>query len=116
MTAVAPAPANRTFSVPQDGLPWQGSKTPEEIPDFSFDWSAEIGADTIATSTWELESGDIVNHQSGLDTGNTIATILISNGVPANIYNVTNFITTLSGIKLDATFRLFINQYNYGCS
>lgn len=106
------APFDRTFIVPQDGLPWQGKKTPEELINFSFNWNAEIGNDLIASSVWELESTDISTMLSAIDATTTIATILISGGVANNVYNVTNKITTQSGLQLDATFRLFVNSYN----
>jgi hypothetical protein len=108
-----PAPFDRTFVVPQNGLPWEGEKTPESSVNFSFNWAGEIGDDPIIKSVWELESPDVVNQLNNIDSTATITTILLSNGVSANIYNVTNFITTQSGLQLDATFRLFVNPYNW---
>jgi hypothetical protein len=107
------APFNRMFVVPQNGLPWQGRKTPETSLNFSFNWAAELDGDPIATSEWLLESADISNELSNIDSTDTITTILISGGIAANIYNVTNLITTESGLTLDATFRLFLDFYNW---
>lgn len=109
------AAPDRTFLVPQNGLVWQGFKTPETVLNFSFDWSDEIGADQIVKSVWELESADLAQGISNIDAAGLITTVLLSNGVSANVYNVTNLITTESGLQLDATFRLFVNQYNGGC-
>lgn len=110
-----PAPADRTFTVPQNGLCWEGYKTPENILNFSFNWANEIGDDLIVSSVWKLESTDIIQIISDIDETGTITTTLLSNGVAANIYNVTNLVTTASGVTLDATFRLFVTAYNTGC-
>lgn len=110
---VIPAPFDRTFVVPQNGLPWSAEKTAQAITNFSFDWSQEIGSDLIAASSWLLESSDIQNKNASIDDSETIATILISGGVSGNIYNVTNIITTQSGLELGATFRLLIPAYNW---
>lgn len=108
-----PASFDRTFVVPQNGLPWDGAKTPETSVNFSFNWAQEIGADVIASSIWELESADISQQLNSIDATSTISTLLISGGLAQNIYNVTNLITTASGLHLDATFRLFVNTYNW---
>lgn len=111
---ISPAPPQRTFLVPpQYGDIWLGTKTPEELINFSFNWFGAIAQDLIATSIWELESGDVSTPGNAVDATGTIATILISGGLPASIYNITNLVTLTSGLKLDATFRLIVNAYNY---
>lgn len=107
------APFNRTFFVPQNGLPWIGKKTPESLLNFSFDWVSEIKDDLIISSTWELESTDITNKINGIDSYGAVTTILISGGISHSLYNVTNLITTESGLQLDATFRLLVIPYNW---
>lgn len=108
-----PASFDRTFLVPQNNQIWAGNKSSEEIVNFSFNWLTETGTDLIEASAWTLESTDLSVVLTAIDPTSTIATILLSGGIANNIYNVTNIITTQSGLKLDATFRLSIDSYSY---
>lgn len=111
---VVPAPADRTFTLPQcDGMDFRGDKTPADILNYSFNWAKEINADLIINSVWTLESVDLTIRAMAVDASETIVTILLSGGIAANIYNVTNTITTESGLVIQATFRLFVSQYNF---
>lgn len=111
------APPERTFTVPKaTGEEWIGYKTPEEIKNFTFLWTdAELEGAAVTASQWTLESGDVEEVISGVgaDNGEGVpATIIIAAGVNANIYNITNLVTLDNGLKLDATFRLFVQKYN----
>jgi len=40
-------------------LTWPAIKDPDEVKDYSLDWSALLGAsDTITSSTWSIDEGD----------------------------------------------------------
>lgn len=106
------APADRTFHVPQLAQLWYGKKTSSAILNFTFDWSQELRNEDILTSKWTLESADLSLVTNGVDSTNTLATCVLSGGIADNIYNVTNTITTQSGLIENATFRLFVNNYN----
>lgn len=115
------APCDRTFYIPQEDDVWRGDKTPIAIENFSFDWTKELGGccsdssivDTIFSSQWVVESSEISVVAFAIDATSKITTVLISGGIANNVYNVTNIINTESGLKLTATFRLFINEYNW---
>lgn len=113
MSTPAPAPFDRTFVVPQNGLPWAACKTPGDILNFSFNCAGQIGDDPIASAAWSVESSDLTIGANGLDETLTIATALISGGVSGNIYNVTAAITTQTGVEMSFTFQLSVTSYNW---
>jgi hypothetical protein len=87
------------------------SKTPQETKDYSLDWSADLAADTIATSAWTISPGDPTVAQASATT--TLATVWISGGIVGNTYDVTNSIVTAGGRTLTKTFRLYVTGRNY---
>jgi hypothetical protein len=89
------------------------TKTPEETKDYSIDWSADLGADTINTSSWSLSPSDPIVTQTSVASSNTLTTVWISGGVSGRAYDVTNSIITAGGRTLTKTFRLYIPARNY---
>lgn len=78
---------------------------PDEELDYVRDWSALLGADTIASSTWTPEAGITVNSDSFDDT---TATVWISGGTLGSDYAVVNEITTAGGRTHNKTLRFRI--------
>lgn len=79
------------------------SKSPNERLDYTINWAAALGTDTIVSSTWTISD-------SGLTTDdNTFApvtaTIWLLGGTPNTLYTVTNTITT-------AGTRVYVQQVN----
>lgn len=95
-----------------------GYKTPAEILNYTYDqWPALIGADPIAASIWIKESADITIGASSFDATAGTTSVIISGGIctslTAQVYNLINRITTVSGLVLESSFRLYVRKYNF---
>lgn len=93
-----------------------GTKTPDEVKDYSLDWSKDIGIDVIANganSSWAVSPSGVTVTQSSLSGGGTLTTVWISGGVIGQAYEVKNTITTTAGRTLTKVFRLLVVGSNY---
>lgn len=82
-------------------------KDPDEILDYSIDWTARIDdGDSINTSTWILDIGDVVI-DSDFVTG-LVTTVWLSGGTIGVLSELTNRITTVEGRTMDQTVKLKI--------
>lgn len=70
-------------------------KAPNDNYKYTVEWAAELGADTISTSSWTVESG-ITNDGDTTDNV-TQTTIDLSGGTAGTTYTLTNQITTAGG-------------------
>lgn len=70
-------------------------KDPSAELDYTLDWSAWLGTDTIATSTWTVPSG-LTQPKDATSTA-TAATVWVGGGTPGQKYTVTNRIVTAAG-------------------
>ena len=68
-------------------------KDPLAVKDYTVDWSAWLGSDTIATSSWSLPSG-ITKVSDSIISSSTKTLIWLSGGTIANDYECYNTITT----------------------
>lgn len=68
-------------------------KDPDETRIFKMDWTAHIGEDTIANSSWTLTAG-ITLVANGVVSGNTKTYISISGGESGKTYIITNTVYT----------------------
>jgi len=82
-------------------------KDPDSTTDFAFDWSANLGADVIATSVMSLPDG--LTAVSDMLVGNKTA-IFVSGGSCGRIYRIINRITTTGGRTYDRTMRILVRQ------
>lgn len=83
---------------------WEG-KRPAEVRDYSHDWSAFLGEDTIDTSTWV-----VVGATKDSDTSDdTTVTIWLSAGTNGTVARLTNTITTAGGRTEVETFTLLVS-------
>lgn len=87
-------------------LTWP-DKDPNAVLDYSLDWSAWLGADTIASSSWTLGSTLVEDSKSFTDT---TTTIWLSGGSDSDVVNVVNRITTAGGRTDDRTVTLTIAE------
>ncbi len=79
-------------------------KTPGATLDFLQDWDDWLASpDTIASSSWAVETGLTVDSESNTDT---TATAIISGGLAGKVYKVENSIVTANG--LDETMTWFL--------
>ena len=70
------------------------TKDPDATLDYRVEWSSWLDTDTIATSTWTVESGITTVSDSNTTT---VATIWLSGGTAGEEYEVANLITTAAG-------------------
>jgi len=82
-------------------------KDPDAILDYSLDWSAWLGEDTIVASTWLLPA-DLTKVSETFTS--TQATIWLSKGTPGTRRTITNRITTAAGRTEDRTRYLYIKD------
>jgi len=70
------------------------TQDPSARLDYTVDWSAELGTDTIATSTWVVADGLTASAQSNTTT---TASVFVSGGTAGVSYILANTITTAGG-------------------
>lgn len=85
-------------------LAWP-NKDPNAVLDYLIDWSAFLGTDTIATSTWIVPTG--ITKDSDTRT-TTTTTIWLSSGTAGHTYELTNRITTAGGRTDDRTVLIAV--------
>jgi hypothetical protein len=93
-----------------------GTKTPDEVKDYSLDWSKDLGTDTVANtsySVWTVSPSDVNVTQSSIATNGTVATVWLSGGTAGQVYHVKNTITTVAGRGLTKVFRLLVVNNNF---
>jgi len=94
-------------------------KTPDEVKDWSIDWTAALSlGETIVSSTWSA-SDPFLNVSPPIPSVNmagTITTVWLSGGATnqgsANTYTVTNEVVTSQGETLEESFTCVVSQYN----
>ena len=83
------------------------TQAPNDSLDYEIDWSAWLGEDTIAVSTWSATEG--VTVEEGSKPTDTTTKTRISGGTLHKAYIVTNHITTATtGEQKDKSFELRI--------
>lgn len=97
------------------GIAFDANKDPDEVLDFTGDWTTALAGDTIVTSTFpdfnadELVTEDfptppLVKDSDSFDDGHF--TIWLSGGAEGATYAFTNRITTAGGRTMDRTVKL----------
>lgn len=82
-------------------------KDPDAVLDYQIDWSAWLGSDTIATSTWTVGTGITMDgHTSTTKT----ATVWLSGGTVGTSYSVTNRIVTALGRTDERTIQITVKN------
>jgi hypothetical protein len=82
-------------------------KDKDEVLDYTIDWSARLATDTIATSTWFLDTG-ITATMDSFDTTST--TIWLQGGTDGVKYLCLNRVTTSGGRTMDQTVALKVKE------
>lgn len=85
-------------------LSWP-SKDPNEVLDYSIDWSARLDGDVIATVAWSFPAG--ITQGAASDT-DTVATTFVLGGTEGESYSIGCRITTTGGRTMDETVKLKI--------
>jgi hypothetical protein len=83
------------------------TKDPDAKLDYAGDWSAWLGTDTIATSSWTIPDGITMDSET-----NTATSVLIwlSGGTAGALYDLTNHITTAGGREDDRTITISVEE------
>lgn len=81
-------------------------KTSTEVRNYSFDWSAFLGEDTIASSTIVV-SGVTLDNETHDDTS---ASFTVSGGTSGTTATITNTITTAGGLTESETYLLAVDD------
>jgi hypothetical protein len=79
------------------------AKQANEVLDFSIDWSARLGNDTVASSNWVTPAGITKGSNS---FGNSTTTVWLSGGTAGTDYDCVNTITTAGALTLIQTLRI----------
>ena len=83
-------------------------KAPSKPLDFMQDWSSWLSTgDTIATSTWTVETGLTVDSETNTTT---TATVIISGGVAGTTYKITNSIVSANALETDRVWFLRVQE------
>lgn len=86
-------------------------KDPQETRTFKMDWSAHLGTEKIASSSWTLPDG-LTHVANGIVTGNNKTYITISSGTAGNTYIVTNTIHIANSNDIyERSGTLVVRQY-----
>ena len=88
-------------------MPWKFEKDPDAVKDYSIDWSAWLGEDTIDTSTWSVPDGITKDDDSNTTTSTTI---WVSGGTAGQEYKLVNHIVTAAGREEDESLVFFIRE------
>lgn len=103
-------------------LKWP-SKDPDEILDYSLDWSRYLGSNIISTVTWFFYDADdnktlVAPNETvnGLRSGaqlfsDTVATIVLEDGTVNSEYKVTCQINFGSGLTAERTVLLQVREH-----
>lgn len=87
---------------------WERPKDPDEVRDYGVTWTADIGAQTIASSVWESAEGDAVA-DSDIFT-DTTTTVRISGGTAGETCALLNTVTLDNGEIAQLTCYLKIRD------
>jgi hypothetical protein len=79
------------------------NKDPDEICDFSVDWTQRLAGDTLQQSSWVLPTGLVKQSDSMLPTSTII---WLSGGDLGETYVLTNRVITMGGRTYDQSVRL----------
>ena len=85
-------------------------KDPNEVLDYSIDWTDRLVSETISTSVWSLASGGTDSALViGSNSINSLRTVVwLSAGTLGGTYYVLNRITTSGNRTMDQTVRIKI--------
>lgn len=84
-------------------------KDPNEVLDFTLDWSARLGSDRISNSSFTIAAGANVAIVSN-SYSNTTTTVWLASGTAGRVAKVTNQIVTIGGRTYEESVSLTIQE------
>ena len=88
-------------------------KDPDEVLDYSVDWSKVLDSDTISASDWDIPAG-LTEGANSYTT--TTATVWLSSGVDNADYICVNRVDTAGGRTLEASIMVQVRSTVSGSS
>lgn len=85
-------------------------KDPNETRIYRMDWSAQLGKETIANSSWTIPEG-ITPVSNGIIEGRNKTFIMLSGGTDDTSYVLTNTIILSTGEIYERSGQLDVKQY-----
>lgn len=85
-------------------LSFRDPKDPDDVDDFTFNWTNVLGSETISSFTAVAVAGDATVGSTSNTT--TTTTARISGGTAGTVADVRHRITTSGGRQLDRTMRI----------
>lgn len=85
----------------------QFTKDPNDVLDYTRDWTTWLDGDTISTSTFVVPAGLTKDSETN---NTTSATVWLSGGTVDALYIVTNRITTAAGRTRDLSWLITIKE------
>ena len=82
-------------------------KDPDEILDYTFDWSTWLGADTIASDVVTVDAGLTKDSDSNTTTA---VTVWLSGGTAGTAYKVSSKVTTAAGRTAERTIIITVKE------
>ena len=82
------------------------------VLDYEEDWTAWLGSDTIASSSWSVDDSEDIVIDSDSNT-TTSAIVWLSAGTLGEKYEVTNTIVTAAGRTDSRTIKVTITEKKY---
>jgi hypothetical protein len=83
------------------------TKDPNARLDYGFDWTGFLKGKTITASSWVIPAG-LINEGEALSS--TVATVILSGGVLAKQYEITNRITASDGTIDQRSLSILIQK------
>lgn len=87
-------------------------KDPQADLDYRFDWRPWLLADTIVSSTWEVQLGSgLTMHDSTIEDSDTETVVWLAGGVVSDVaWRVTNTIVTAAGRTEERSLMVRIKE------
>lgn len=90
------------------GFPsWPSTKSPEDVLDYSIDWSSWLGEDTLTSAQWSSDDGVTLESSSITDTSSVV---WISGGESDTVYAIKCVIETSLGRKCARTINIKVKS------
>lgn len=85
------------------------TKDPDDVLDYSVDWTRWLDGDTVATSTW-LASVPAGLTPSNDDEADGVTVVFLAGGTDGVDYKVANRITTAGGRTVEVTIQIRVRD------
>lgn len=102
------------------------NKDPDEVLDYSVDWSRFLGDATISSVAWYVDDADdvktsvsavadtaingLITKYAGITNTNTVATIRLSTGTNNTVYKIYCQMTDSDGLVSERVIRLRVKE------